>query len=343
MNMPGTLRRGLSTSIDGRWSRLAGPGSCPPGLLAVALVGALLSGCGRTENPPAGAAVVSDPGAPTIALVMKTLNNPFFIEMQRGAEQAAREAGVTLLVQAADREVDVERQMQIIENLIQRQVDALCITPSGSREIVPVIVKANQAGIPVLVVDTRPDEAALAAAGGNIATFIGSDNYDGGRLAGEFIVGKLGGRGAVAVLEGIPGHETGDSRLRGFRDAIAKAPALTIVASQPANWEREQGFNVFQNILQANPQINALFACNDLMALGAVEAIAAAGKTGQILVVGFDAQPEARAAIKQGAMAATVAQFADRMGALAVANAVKLLRGESIEAFTPVPIELVAQ
>jgi ribose transport system substrate-binding protein len=248
---------------------------------------------------------------------------------------------VNLLVQAADREIDVERQMQIVENLIERKVSALCIAPSGSREIVPVIVKANKAGIPVLIVDTRADEKALAAAGGKIATFIGSDNFDGGRIAGAFIVEKLGGRGNVAILEGIPGHETGDARLRGFREAVAKAPGIKVVASQPANWERDQGFNVFQNMLQANPGIDALFACNDLMALGAAEAIAAAGKTGRIVVVGFDAQPEAREAIKKGAMAATVAQFASRMGSTAVENAVRLLKGETIPAFTPVAIELV--
>lgn len=308
-------------------------------LLFLSTAAILLAGCNRGE--PAGGGAGGGGGKPTVALVVKTLNNPFFIEMQKGAEEAARKAGVTLIVQAADREVDVERQMQIIENLIERKVSALCIAPSGSREIVPVIVKANKAGIPVLIVDTRADEKALAAAGGKVATFIGSDNYDGGKIAGAFVVEKLGGKGSVAVLEGIPGHETGDQRLKGFREVIARAPGIRIVASQPANWERDQGFNVFQNILQANPGIDALFACNDLMALGATEAIAAAGSTGRIVVVGFDAQPEAREAIKKGAMAATVAQFASRMGGTAVENAAKLLRGEAIAPFTPVAIELV--
>ena len=300
---------------------------------------AVLTACNR--NDPSASAAVSGGGKPTIALVVKTLNNPFFIEMQQGAQEAADRLGVSLVVQAADREVDVERQMQIIENLIERKVSVLCITPSGSREIVPVLVKANKAGIPVLIIDTRVDEKALADAGGKIATFIGSDNFDGGKLAGAFIAQKLNGKGKVAVLEGIPGHETGDARLGGFREALAKAPGIQIVASQPANWERDQGFNVFQNILQANPEVNALFACNDLMALGAAEAIAAAGKTGKIVVVGFDAQPEARAAIQKGAMAATVAQFPSRMGSAAVEFAHKLLAGETIPAFTPVPIELV--
>ena len=309
--------------------------------LLLTLGAVLLAGCNRGEKPAAGSAGAGAAGKPTIALVVKTLNNPFFIEMQKGAEEAAQKLGVTLVVQAADREIDVERQMQIIENLIERKVNALCITPSGSREIVPVIVKANKANIPVVIVDTRADEKALAAAGGKIATFIGSDNYDGGKIAAAFMAEKLGGKGNVVVLEGIPGHETGDARLRGFREVIAKSPGIKIVASQPANWERDQGFNVFQNIMQANPDVNGLFACSDLMALGAMEAIAAAGKAGKIVVIGFDAQPEAREAIKKGTMAATVAQFPARMGSTAVENAVKLLRGETISNFTPVSIELV--
>jgi ribose transport system substrate-binding protein len=312
-------------------------------LRSVSFCAALVfAGCNRGEKPAAGAsATAPKSGAPTIAFVMKTLNNPFFIEMQKGAEEAARKVGATLIVQAADREIDVERQMQIVENLIERKVSALCVTPSGSREIVPVIVKANKAGIPVLIVDTRADEKALAAAGGKVATFIGSDNYDGGKIAGEFIAETLGGKGNVAVLEGIPGHETGDARLRGFREAVAKHSGIKIVASQPANWERDQGFNVFQNILQANPSITGLFACSDLMALGALEAIAAAGKTGKIVVVGFDALPEAREDIKRGTMAGTVAQFPQRMGATAIEYADKLLKGEKIPEFTPVPIELI--
>ncbi len=282
-------------------------------------------------------------GAPRIALVMKTANNPFFIEMQKGAEAEAKKLGVNLIVQAADREVDVEKQMQIVENLIQTKVAALCVTPSGSREIVPAIDKANRAGIPVLIIDTRVDAKALSEAQGKIATFIGSDNYEGGKLAGEFIAKRLGGKGKVAVLEGIPGHETGDSRLRGFREAIKAAPGIEIVASQTANWERDQGFNVFQNILQSHPEVQAVFACSDLMALGAVEAIAAAKKTGQITVVGFDASDEARQAVGRGTMDATVAQSPSAMGALAVENAFHLIKGEQIKAEIVVPIKLITK
>jgi ribose transport system substrate-binding protein len=282
-------------------------------------------------------------GRPTLALVLKTLNHPFFVDMRRGAQDAADRLDVRLQVQAAEREIDVEKQMQIVENLIQTGIGALCITPSGSREIVSALVKANAAQVPIVVVDTRIDAKAAADAGVRAATFVGSDNYAGGRLAGEYVVKVTGGSAKVAVLEGIPGHETGDSRLRGFRDAVAAAPGVTIVASQPANWERDQGFNVFQNMLQARPDIDTVFACSDLMALGAIEAIAAAGRTGRIRVIGFDALDDARRAIAEGTMEASVAQFPYEMGRVAVESAVKVMRGETVPADIGVKLELVTR
>jgi ribose transport system substrate-binding protein len=278
-----------------------------------------------------------------VALVVKTLNHPFFIDMQKGAEQAAVGTGVRLMVQGPEREIDVEKQMQIIENLIQRRVSALCIAPCGSREIVPAVVKANQAGIPVLIIDTRVDSVTLAESGGRIETFIGSDNYQGGRLAGEFIVEKLGGKGEVAVLEGIPGHETGDARKSGFHDVLDGVPGMEVTASLTANWERDQGYMVFQNILQSHPDVDALFACNDLMALGAAEAISMAGKKGQILVIGFDALEDARHAILRGEMDATIAQHPFEMGRRAVQSAHEILQGKRIPPEIPVEIELVTR
>jgi ribose transport system substrate-binding protein len=278
---------------------------------------------------------------PTVALVVKTLNNQFFIDMEAGARAAADSLGVELIVQAPEREIDVERQMQIVENLIQRNVKVLLLVPNGSKEIVPAVVKANAAKIPVVAVDTRVDAPTLASAGGVVTSFIGSDNEDGGRMAGAFLVEALGGTGTVAVLEGVPGHETADARLRGFRTALAGTPGMRIVASQPANMERDQAFNVTQNILQANPGITALFACNDVMALGAVEAIAAAGRTSAIRVVGFDAQDDARTAIREKRMAATIAQNPREMGRMAVITAMRLIKGETVPAEQPVAISLV--
>jgi ribose transport system substrate-binding protein len=274
---------------------------------------------------------------------MKTLNHPFFLDMQRGAEDAAKAAGIQLVVQAAEREIDVEKQVQIIENLLQTGIRALIVTPSGSREIATAIAKANRANVPVIVVDTRVDAKAAADNQLKLESFIGSDNYEGGKVAGEYLAKIAGGKARVAVLEGIPGHETGDSRLRGFRDALAQHPGMTIVASQPANWERDQGFTVFQNMLQAHPNLDAVFACSDLMALGAVEAIAAAGRSGRIRVVGFDALDDARKAIDAGRMEASVAQSPRDMGRIAVESAARLLRGESVPADQVVDIALVTK
>ena len=148
-------------------------------LVVCALAGASWS-CNR-EAPQQG-------GTKTVALVLKTLNHPFFVEMRRGAQEAADRLGVTLQVQAAEREIDVDKQMQIVENLIQTGIKVLCITPSGSREIVTALVKARDAKIPIIVVDTRIDAKAAADAGVQTQTFVGSDNYEGGKLAGTYAV-----------------------------------------------------------------------------------------------------------------------------------------------------------
>jgi ribose transport system substrate-binding protein len=304
-------------------------------LLAVVVLG-IGAACNRGQSS-------GEDSAPRVAFVMKTLNHPFFLDMQRGAQEAAEGAGIQLVVQAAEREIDVEKQVQIIENLLQTAVRVLIVTPSGSREIATAIAKANRAGVPVIVVDTRVDPKAAADNNLKIESFIGSDNYEGGRLAGEYVAKATGSKARVAVLEGIPGHETGDSRLRGFRDALGRHPGMTIVASQPANWERDQGFTVFQNMLQAHPDLDAVFACSDLMALGAVEAIAAAGRSGRIRVVGFDALDDARKAIEAGRMDASVAQSPREMGRIAVESAARLLRGESVPADQKVSIALVTK
>ena len=305
-------------------------------LLIVVLAAAAVS-CNRAPQQDGAA------GQRPVALVLKTLNHPFFVDMRRGAQEAADRLGVRLQVQAAEREIDVEKQMQIVENLIQTGIGVLCITPSGSREIVAALVKARDARIPIIVVDTRLDAKAAADAGVATETFVGSDNYAGGKLAGEHVVKITGGKARVAILEGIPGHETGDSRLRGFREAVGSSPGISIVASQPANWERDQGFNVFQNMLQAHRDIDTVFAASDLMALGAIEAIAAANRTNSIRVVGFDALDDARKAIAAGTMDASVAQFPYEMGKAAIESAVKVMNGEKLPADIMVKLEMVTK
>ena len=303
--------------------------------LFIILMIVLFLGCNREKE-------IENEG-PVIALVLKTLNNPFFVDMEKGAREAAEILGVNLIVQGAERDLDVEKQMQIMENLIQRKVDAICLVPAGSREIIPAIVKANNAGIPVLNIDNRLDMDALKEAGGKVEIFIGSDNYQGGLVMGEYLIQKLNGKGKIAVLEGVPGQESSIQRLRGFVKALESAPDLEIVSSQTANWEMSQGYDVFQNILQAHPEIEALFSGNDNMALGAIEAISAAGKTGDIMVMGFDAIDDAKEAIKNGTMEASIAQSPRLMGKLAIEYAIKFMGGEKIPMEIPVKIKLVTR
>jgi ribose transport system substrate-binding protein len=237
-----------------------------------------------------------------------------------------------------DRETDVERQYEIIENLIQQRVDAILLSPAGSKELVPAIRKANDAGIPVLILDTRIDRAAAESMGAKVLTFIGSDNFEGGAVAGRYLAAELGGRGNVAIIEGISGHETADRRRLGFLTGIEASPGIRVVASQTADWERARAYSVAENLLQAHPDLAAIFAANDEMALGALEAVAAARRLERVLVVGFDAIPDALANIAAGRLSGSVAQFPGEMGRLGVRHAAALLRDG-----TPPPEEILTR
>jgi ABC-type sugar transport system substrate-binding protein len=265
-------------------------------------------------------------GTLTVAFVPKALNSPFWAAMETAAAREAEEQSVHLVSLAADRETDVERQYQIIENLIQQGVDAILLAPAGSKELVTAIRKANDVGIPVFLLDTRVDDAAAESVGAEVLTYIGSDNFEGGAVAGRYLAEKLGGHGNVAIIEGISGHETADQRRLGFLQAIAEHPGIRVVASQTANWERALAYNVAENLLQAHPEIDAIFAANDEMALGAVEAIDAAQRLDRVSVIGFDAVPDALANIRTGRLLGSVAQFPGEMGRLGVMYAAVLLR-----------------
>lgn len=279
---------------------------------------------------------------PVIAFVMKTKNNPFWVDMEQAAQVAADKAGVRLIVQAPERETDVEKQMQIVENLIEKRVKAVVLAPCGSKEIVPAILKANQAGIPVLIVDTRVDEAAVKAAGARVETFIGSDNLHGGELAGEFMCKTLSDKGRVIILEGIAGHETVDARRRGFVSALEKHPGVTVAASQTANAEQEKAFNVTQNLLQADPNVQGIFGCNDVMALGAMQACKAMNRS-DIVIVGFDASGPGRKAIEEGTMKGSVAQYPGEMGRLGVEKALESVRGQALPEYVPTKVDVVSK
>ncbi len=280
----------------------------------------------------ATAAPPSDGQDLTLGISLSTLNNPFFVTLKEGAEAAAAEAGVKLIV--VDAQDDPAKEATNIEDLIQKGVDALLINPTDSDAIVPSIQKANQAGIPVFTIDR-------GASGGDVVSHIASDNIAGGAMAAEFLCNAIGGKGNVVELEGIAGTSAARDRGQGFNDYMsANCSGATIVAKQTANFNRAEGLSVFENILQAQPDVTAVFAHNDEMILGAIEAAKAAGVTG-ITFVGFDAVDDAVAAVKVGDLAATVAQQPDQIGALGVETAVKVLNGESVPEYISVPLALV--
>jgi ribose transport system substrate-binding protein len=252
--------------------------------------------------------------------------------MRSGAQQAAKDQGVQLLV--ADAQNDSATQQDDIQNFVTQQVDAILVNPVDPKAIVPAIQAANQANIPVLCLDRE-------ASGGEVKTLIVSDNVKGGRMAGEELI-RLVGSGPVAQLEGIPGTDPARDRGQGFQQAIDDQSAVKLVASQTANFDRAQGLNVTENILQANPDIKGIFAQNDEMALGAVRALG--GKAGtDVKIVGFDGTEEALKAIQSEKMNATVAQQPDKMGSLGVQNAMKIIDGKSVPKHIPVEVKLVTK
>lgn len=302
-------------------------------VLVVAALG--LGACAPSAVPGATATPAAAPAQEIVlGLSLSTLNNPFFVTLKEGAEKAAAQYGVRLIV--VDALDDPAKEAANIEDLIQKKVSALLINPTDTKAVVPSIQKANQAGIPVFTVDR-------AAEGGQIVSHIASDNVAGGRMAAEFLCQALNGKGNVVELEGIPGTSAARDRGKGFNDYLKeKCPGLEVVARQPADFNRAKGLQVFENILQAQPKIDGVFAHNDEMVLGAIQAAEAAGRTG-IIFVGFDAIDDAVKAVKEGKLAATVAQQPAEMGRLAVEMAVKYLRGEKVEKFIPVPLSLVTK
>jgi ribose transport system substrate-binding protein len=296
-------------------------------LLAVLVLAtlALAAGCQRGDGGGEG-------GGPRIGLSVSTLNNPFFVTLRNGAQDAAKQEGAELIV--ADAQDDAATQQDDVQNFVTQQVDAILVNPVDSESIVPAVQAANQANIPVIALDR-------GASGGEIATLIASDNVEGGRMAGEELI-RLVGSGPVAQLEGIPGASPTRDRGQGFEEAINGQSAVELVASQTANFDRAQGLNVTENIMQSNPEIKGIFAQNDEMALGAVRALGNRAGT-DVKIVGFDAIEDALNAIQDGKMNATVAQQPDRIGSLGVENAIKVIDGESVPKNIPVEVKLVTQ
>lgn len=303
------------------------------GLLVSLLMATGIAGCttkSSLENKEPAKGAGDD--KVTIGLSISTLNNPFFVTLKEGAEKAAKEAGVELIV--VDAQDDTAKQISGVEDLIQKKVDVLLINPTDGDAIGTAIESANAANIPVITVDR-------SAKNGQVVSHIASDNVKGGKMAGEFILNALGGKGNLVELQGIAGTSAANDRGKGFHEAVDGKDGVKVVASQPADFDRAKGLSVMENILQGNKDIQAIFAHNDEMALGAQQAIEASGK--KIMIVGFDATDDAVKAVQDGKMAATVAQKPADIGAKAVETAVKVAKQESVDSFIPVDLELVTK
>lgn len=263
-----------------------------------------------------------------IGMSVSTLNNPFFVTLSDGAKAEAKDEKVDLTV--VDAQDNASKQASDVEDLIQQDVDLIIINPTDSKAVASAVESANNANIPVITVD-RVSE------GGDVISHIASDNKEGGKMATAYLQEVIGEGAKVAQLEGVAGSSAATDRGAGFEEVAKKG--FDVVASQTANFNRAEGLTVMENILQSNGDIKGVFAQNDEMALGAIEAIEASGK--DIKVVGFDATDDGVQAVKDGKMIATIAQKPTEIGKTAIETAVKSLNGEKVEKDIPIELELI--
>jgi ABC-type sugar transport system substrate-binding protein len=284
-------------------------------------------GGGGTATQGTGGGTASG-GGHTLGLAVSTLNNPFFVSLRDGAQAAADAAGAKLTV--TDARDDATQQADQVANFQTQQLDAVLINPVDSDAAGPIVAPLDAAKIPVVAVDR-------AVNGAKVNTFVASDNVEGGRMAAQQLATAIGEKGQIIVLQGVAGTSASRERGQGFTEGIAKFPNVDVVASQPADFDRAKGLDVATNLLQAHPGVVGIFAENDEMALGAVQALGSrAGK--DVFVVGFDGTADAQAAIKAGTMYATIAQQPEEIGKAAVEAAVKILDGKQVEPTISVPV-----
>jgi len=278
------------------------------------------------------ATTISAQAQDTLALVVSTLNNPFFVTLKEGAEAKAKELDYKLLV--LDSQNDPAKELANVEDVLNKKIALMMINPTDSDAARSAIKAANRKNIPVVTLDR-------GANGGKVVSHVASDNILGGEMAGKLIIDTLKGKGNVVELLGVAGTSAARDRGEGFNKAIKTASGLKVVASQPADFDRTKGLNVMENILQAQAEIDAVFAHNDEMALGAIKAIQGAKR--DILVVGFDGTDDGAKAVQDGSMLATVAQQAGKIGAIGVETADKILKGEKVSEYTPVALKLITK
>jgi ribose transport system substrate-binding protein len=308
-----------------------------PAELAFLCLAILISGgCQKAEN-------ASATSKPRIALIMKSLANEFFGTMAEGAKkhQATNAGTYDLIVNGIKNETDLAEQVNLVEQMVARQVNAIVIAPADSKALVPVLKRARDAGILVVNIDNKLDADTLNQANLTVP-FVGPDNRAGARKVGEALVKQLKAGDRVAIIEGIPTAYNGQQRRLGFEDAT-KTAGMNIVSVQSGNWEMEKANNVAAAIISEHPDVKALLCANDNMALGAVAAIQAAGKSGQVLVVGFDNIGAIRPMIADGRVAATADQHADQLAVYGIEAALKILKGDSPPSDQTTVVDLITK
>jgi ribose transport system substrate-binding protein len=298
-------------------------------IFTLLLVGMLLLvGC---SMQPADQENATDKKSNTIGLSISTMNNPFFVTLKNATEKKAKEMGYTLIT--VDAQNNSAKQASDVEDLIQKNVDVLLINPVDSDAVVSAVQSANNASVPVITLDR-------SANGGKVVSHIASDNVAGGEIAGKHLIELVGNGANIVELEGVPGSSAARERGKGFHKVIDGK--LKVISKQSADFDRSKGLSVMENIIQGNKNIQAVFAHNDEMALGAIEALKSAGLT-NVKVIGFDGTNEAKEAVNKGDLSATITQRPDVMGQTAIETAKKVLDGQKVEAQIPVDLELTVK
>ena len=273
---------------------------------------------------------VAGAGQYTIGYVSKNLNDDFMISLKEGAVEHAAKLGVDLIYMTANNNTDIEKQVQLADDMITKGVDALILVPMEPASLIPTIIKANEAGIPVILVNDPIDDEAAVEQGAKYVTYVGTDNVMGGRAAAEYVKKEYPKGANIALIGGVAGQTTSDQRLDGFKQGVKDRPDIRIVAEQPTDWSRDQGFNVMQNMLTANPDIDLVFGASDVMIMGASEAINQADKQDKIKALGFDGSAEAIDMVMSGDMVGTVAQYPKVMSSTALDAAIDTLSGKPV-------------
>ena len=299
-------------------------------LISVVICSILVSiftGCSKEENISNKISQSKVKDKKNIALVMKTLTNPFFIEMEKGARQAENEFNIKLTVKTGAKETSIEQQIAIVEELINLKVDAIVIAPGSSTELIPVLKKAQSAKIPIVNIDNKLDEDLCKKQGLINVPFISVDNENGAYLSAKYISDKITKPTKAAILEGIRGVDNSEQRKKGALRAFSENKNITLVATETANWKIDEGYSVAQKLFTDTPDLGAVFCANDMMALGVLQYIEKSNKK-NVLVAGFDDLDEAKAAIKDGKMSVTIDQQAALQGYTGIKYAYDMINGK---------------